>query len=186
MRKVHERWDQHYVNPQIPQGSARKVCRHWIWSIANLFRSRMRTRCKVRHIANKGRHIGTGKGRGAHPVLRSGVEQQSFARTFWHFGASPLPPRATRDEKTKGIQTTHTIRAQSHWHGSCRTCRFPPSRCDPIRETHHDHSPVSVIAGRVSAEGQAPLKVSGQKLLSESSVFIVNFVGGFAVGVVRA
>ena len=35
---------------------------------------------------------------------------------------------------------------------------------------------MSVTAGRVSAESQAPLRVSGQKLLSEDSTFLFNLV----------
>ena len=35
-------------------------------------------------------------------------------------------------------------------------------------KTRHDQSPLSVIAGRVFVESQAPLKVSGQKLLVEA------------------
>ena len=34
-----------------------------------------------------------------------------------------------------------------------------------VVKTHHDQSPLSVIAGRAFAERQAPLKVSGQNLL---------------------
>ena len=42
---------------------------------------------------------------------------------------------------------------------------------------------VSVVAGRVSVEGQAPLEVSGQKQLSEGSAFFFKFVVGLVIGV---
>ena len=40
-----------------------------------------------------------------------------------------------------------------------------------------------MIAGGVSAESQAPLKVSGQKLPVKTPSFIFNLVVGFAIGV---
>ena len=60
-----------------------------------------------------------GQGRVVHSVLRSGVEQRSFAHTVMPLGALPLPPSDVQ-QKTKSMQTTHTIRAQPHWHGLCR------------------------------------------------------------------
>ena len=47
-----------------------------------------------------------------------GVEQRSFAHTVRPLGAVPLPLR-DEERKTKCKQTTHTIRAQSRWHGFC-------------------------------------------------------------------
>ena len=54
-----------------------------------------------------------GEGRGVHSVRRSSVEQRSFAHTVWPLGAVPVP-LSDVGRQTKGTQTTHTIRAQSH------------------------------------------------------------------------
>ena len=53
--------------------------------------------------------------------------------------------------------------ATSH-RSSAHACRFLSSGCDPTRENTSRQEPLSVIAGRVSGESRAPLKVSGQKL----------------------
>ena len=60
-----------------------------------------------------------GKRRGVHSVLGSGVEHRSFPHTAWPLGALPSPLSVV-GRKTKGKQTTHTIRAQSHWDGLWR------------------------------------------------------------------
>ena len=58
-----------------------------------------------------------GKGGGVHSIRHSGV-QLSFAHSVWPLAAIPLP-LSDVGRKTKGIQTTHTIRAQLYWHGLC-------------------------------------------------------------------
>ena len=45
--------------------------------------------------------------------------QRRSAHTVSLLGAVPLP-LGDVGRKTKGIPTTHTVRAQSHWHGHCR------------------------------------------------------------------
>ena len=65
----------------------------------------------------------TRKGGGGLSVLHSGVEQQSFAHTVWPLRALHFTIHWRGMKSKKGIHTTHTIRAQSHWHGFCRTTK---------------------------------------------------------------
>ena len=67
-----------------------------------------------------------GKGRRVHSVLRSDVEQRSFAHTVSPLGALLLP-LSDVGRKTKGIRTTH----QSHWHGLRRIAQtaVAPQSC---------------------------------------------------------
>ena len=59
---------------------------------------------------------------GVHSVLRSGVEQRSFAHTVSLLGALPLS-LGDVGAKTKCKQTMHTMRARTHWGGSCSLTR---------------------------------------------------------------
>ena len=59
---------------------------------------------------------------GVHSVLRSGVEQRSFAHTVSPLGALPLS-LGDVGAKTKCKQTMHTILARRHWSGSSRLTR---------------------------------------------------------------
>ena len=65
---------------------------------------------------------GNRKGRGAHSVPHSGVEQRRFAHTVWPLAAALFTPLGDVGRKQRESRR-RTIRAQSHWHELCRVRR---------------------------------------------------------------
>ena len=82
---------------------------------------------------------------------------------------------------------------QSSWkqsHGTALGSRSPAcTRASllrpggPYTRKHTTTEPVSVTAGRVSAESAAPFEVSGQKKTSEGAAFLFSLAVGFVIGV---